>query len=93
MVQIIGEVAHDPVNARRQAEGARTAHRQRQSIVTWALLIVYFLHTNCHVFLLGYTPPPPPRSIQTAPVVGRVAHDPVNAHRQDERVRTINRRQ
>jgi len=80
MVQIIGEVAHDPVNARRQAEGARTAHRQRQSIVTWALLMEYFFHTNCHGRLLGYT-------------VGRVAHDPVNAHRQDERVRTINRRQ
>ena len=37
-----------------------------------------FFLKNCHCILRGYTPP---HSIQMAPVIGGVTHDPVNAHR------------
>ena len=55
---VVGRVNNDPVNARRWAERAWTAHRRRQFIVAWVLLMEYFFQQNRHGRLLGYTPPP-----------------------------------
>ena len=91
MAPAVGGVANDPVNACRWAEWVWMAHRWRQSIVAWALLMEYFYQQNRHGRFLGYTLPP--CSIQIVPVVGGVANDPVNARRQAKRVRTFKRQQ
>ena len=79
MAPVIGEVAHDPVNVRAIKQNGRGRSTGISNVPYAAALLMEYFFTNPHGGLLGYIPPP--HSIQTVLVIGKVAHDPVNARR------------